>query len=316
MKNFVLFSLCLLFGLLQVEAQNYNFEPGYVVTLTNDTLRGEIDFRTDTQNNLRCRFKKEGQNSTVEYLPADISLYRFTSNGKYYVSHEVTIEGQKHTFFLEYLIQGLMNVYYFNYEKQSYYLFEKEDGSVIDLITKTEDGINDLQAKEDLKYDGRLRYFFDGFIDPKYKTRKIDFDQKVMIEIAKSYHDQLCTTGEECIVFENKNPYATQVEFKVSAYTGLQFVSTKIWSEKISGFEAFPAIGGELNVSLPRLSRMLSFVLDLSFSRFKLEDREYGSNSKVLEYSAIHFRRGWEGGILIQNINFVQPFNWVFSLPI
>lgn len=137
-----------------------------------------------------------------------------------------------------------------------------------------------------MKYDGKLRYLFDGYIAPKYKTRKIDFDQKTMIDIAKSYHDKLCTTGEECIVFENKKPDARQIEFKVSAYTGIQFVSTKIWNTNVANFEAFPLIGGELAVTLPRITRLFSLVLDVSFSKFKIENRDRSVNIKLTEYSA------------------------------
>ena len=86
----VRYALVLLFLIpsLQLLAQS-NVREGYIITLQDDTIHGEIDFRTSAMNMKRCVFRKKGDTSFKTYLPGEISGYRFTSNGIYYVSKEV-----------------------------------------------------------------------------------------------------------------------------------------------------------------------------------------------------------------------------------
>jgi hypothetical protein len=49
-------------------------------------------------NSKTCRFKKELANETAEmYVPGQITGYRFSEEGKFYVTRSIEINGQKQT---------------------------------------------------------------------------------------------------------------------------------------------------------------------------------------------------------------------------
>ena len=64
-----------------------DFRPGYVITNSNDTLYGEIDYRGDRLMSEVCKFRSNGRD-IVEYTPYDIAAYRFTDS-KYFVESYV-----------------------------------------------------------------------------------------------------------------------------------------------------------------------------------------------------------------------------------
>ncbi len=116
-------------------------------------------------------------------------------NGEYYVSKNIDVDGHKSQVFLEYLVEGLMNVYFYKKSGQSYFFFEKEDGS-LQMITQKQEKIANSRLLKDNRYDGKLRYYFNQNIPDEYKDTQIAFNQKAMIDIAKKYHRSYCQEGQ------------------------------------------------------------------------------------------------------------------------
>ena len=249
-----------------------NYSQGYIITNDNDSIHGLIDFRTDKMNHEFCRFKKAEKAEEELFYPGDIKRYKFVNEGKYYISHEIEINGIFRNVFLEYLLQGMMNLYYYidPATDQDYYFFQNTDGRMI-AITKKPDRIEDLKIKSDQKYKGVISYLFGAYPGVIKDVNKISFDRKYMIEITKEYHDQVCTSGESCIIFEND--YRKQfIKFEFSAYAGMQYSSYSFQEEKNlseSMKSLYPVIGGQINVSNPRWSRWFSLQVDLSLSGLK-----------------------------------------------
>ena len=143
MKKYLLTSILLFSFILTVHAQS-NYSSGYIITNDQDTIFGLIDYRTDKMNALTCHFKKDLTSAEQTYLPGQIFGYRFTDAGKFYISKFVTINSIQQKVFLEYLLQGIMNLYYYcdesDAEYLNYYFFENENGEVVS-ITKHPDKI-------------------------------------------------------------------------------------------------------------------------------------------------------------------------------
>lgn len=76
-----------------------------------------------------------------------------------------------------------------------------------------------------------------------------------MINLTKKYHQQMCTTGEKCIVYEEK-PDKSYTKFKYSVYGGVQWQKLDI--KKDLSFIACPIIGAEVDFSVPRWSKAIS----------------------------------------------------------
>ena len=59
---------------------------GYVITNTNDTIHGTIDYLTGKENAEACHFLKDGETTYRTYRPGEIQGYRVNEGGAYYVS--------------------------------------------------------------------------------------------------------------------------------------------------------------------------------------------------------------------------------------
>ena len=114
--------LIVYFGSIQAQR---DYRKGYIITNQQDTVYGWIDYRGDIRNSKVCSFKKTETDQATEYSPSDIAAYRFI-NSKFYVSKNVGSEYVPKLVFLEYLVNGLANLYYF-----------RDDGSIDRYMLKT-----------------------------------------------------------------------------------------------------------------------------------------------------------------------------------
>ena len=275
-KILVLFITLHLFAMLYSQS---NYKPGYIITNQQDTITGWINFRTDANNQKQCEFKQNLELAAKTYLPGDIAGYRFIEEGKYYVSKEIQLNETSQKVFLEYLVKGIMNLYYYS-DEVDYYFFENQDGKM-EFISQRPERVENLTAYKDNKYKGQVRYLFRDYQPIAQKTDKLEFNQKSMINVVKEYHNEVCTTGESCIVFQNEHPDDKGMRLKFSAYTGLQlsnyiffypniiYVNGSRNNATATESNISPILGVQVNVINPRWSNSFSFQLDASLSQFK-----------------------------------------------
>ena len=257
-----------------------NYEQGYIITNRLDTIVGLINLRTNKNNQKQCEFKSDLNLPVKIYLPEDIVGYRFTNTGKYYVSREIKLNETPQKVFLEFLVKGIMNLYYYE-DEIDYYFFENQDGTM-EVISREPGKVKDMIVYEDYKYVGRIRNLFRDYQSISQKADKLKFNQKSMIGVVKEYHNEVCTTGESCIIFQNEHPDQNELKFKISVYTGLQlsnytfYVSNEIFyafekehiaTQTVSNVS--PVLGAQINLLNPRWSKSFSLQLDASLSLFK-----------------------------------------------
>ena len=101
---------------------NNNFVNGFIITNEHDTIVGLLDFKTDYSNSTICKFKTNEDSTVKIYQPGEIYGFRFFDEGKFYVSKNVTIKDSLNVnVFLEFLVQGMLNLYYLNSDWREYY---------------------------------------------------------------------------------------------------------------------------------------------------------------------------------------------------
>jgi len=264
MKRITLSILFCFSSIIAIIAQS-NYKKGFLVTNENDTLIGLIDFRTDYENSLKCDFKLNELDSTKTFYPGDIASFWFLDQGKRYESKTVVIDNKSQTYFLEYLVQGIINLYYLD-QDNGYYFFEKEDGSLVSL-TKKPDEIIQSTIKEDNVYKGKLGYVFKDYFPLAQQTVNATFDRKSMIEFTEKYHEKMCESGEKCIIFENdyKKKYT---EYAFTLFSGIEYNVLNLRAENFSNlYSMSPIIGAEVEFSDPRFSTALSLVLSFNLSK-------------------------------------------------
>ena len=292
MKAYLL--ILLLAASATISAQS-NFKQGYIITNQNDTIDGWIDYRTDYVNSERCKFRKTLDDVDTFYLPGEISGYRFTEEGKFYVSDEIEIEGTKKQVFLEYLLQGIVSLYHYS----NIYILQDEKGER-HLISKSE-AIETYKknstvrySKEDTKYMGHLKYLLRQSDNAVKKSDKIEYKSKDIIDLVKTYHDDVCTSGEQCVVFETKEDKKYTL-FRSSVYGGFLYNRFKLNEQHFGKLgdpinSYMPVIGAQLNASVPRWAKALSLQLDVALSGMNGEtEGEYKLEPGYLEKHKYEF---------------------------
>ncbi len=263
----------LLFLLLSLPGSaQQDFRPGYIITNSNDTIHGYLDYRGDIKNSKKCIFKKDLQDPPRTYLPIDIRAYRF-QEGKFYVSKKVP--GKKgapeKALFLEYLVNGIIDLYYYRDFNADHYFIEK-DGRLIELMNSdkviVKDGTQYIQ--ESKEYIGILKATLMDCPSLFPEIDKADFSTRSFIKIAEDYHNQVCE-GEKCMVYKKQIP---GIRFRAGLFAGYQlsFLRFREGGTAFFSLMHFTAAqsfvpGISVNISLPRLNDKLSFSLGVSYQR-------------------------------------------------
>ncbi|MDH5597548.1 MAG: hypothetical protein OEY34_00400 [Cyclobacteriaceae bacterium] len=175
-----------------------DFQPGYIIKDSGDTLYGLIDYRNDVLMNSVCKFK-DSENTITEYTPHEINSFRIIESS-YYTSREVN--GRR--YFLEYLIKGKVNIYYMKDEYGNHFYIDKE-GEILSEIPY-EEGTKYIGGKEvfykSKKHFGVLGYYMNDATGMQSRIQSIEKPgYKNLISLAKYYHNALCQS-DQCIEYE------------------------------------------------------------------------------------------------------------------
>jgi hypothetical protein len=262
--------LFILLSFYDVQGQT-DFRPGYIITNGNDTLHGLIDYRGDARNSKRCDFKEEKNSVTKEFLPFSIKGYRYNT-GKFYISKSIQFNGKEIQLFLEFLVSGIANLYYYSDGTEFHYFLEKTEGQMLELTNEQKYFIDngEMKSRKTKRYIGLLRYEFADCpqIFPLINMARLE--NKSLIEITKKYHENICN-DERCIVYEKHLP---AIRVKIAPFismneSSLKFSNNPYYESMRFNKPAYPTMGLLLNIFLPNMSEKLSFQVSGEFGKSK-----------------------------------------------
>lgn len=278
--NIFVFSITLLYS------QN-NYRPGFVITLQKDTVYGEIDFRTDKMNAKRCVFRSRDDAAAKTYHPFEIVGYRFTDDGKYYVSKNIELQyGVPQPVFLEYLLQGLKSLYYYETEEDVPVYFIEDNNQLVKIdAPKLSKQTASLQYKDQTdRYIPLLHYAFKDYPDLGPKIDRARFNRKDLIKLTKEYHYAICTSNEDCVEFEAKENKRS-VQLTVTPYVGI--IQYMVPSDGAAGLSRNPDLsylaGVTLAISNKRWMSSLSGCLDVSYSQVSASESVHYESKDTYE---------------------------------
>ncbi len=272
----LLFLVSILFPFV-LSAQS-DFRKGYIINNNNDTIYGLINYRGDIANSRKCEFKKDSVSQITEYEPGNIKAYRFI-NSKYYVSKTINKEGTAEPIFLEYLINGVVDIYYYRDNSGDYYFADDNKGELLPLkndeVKFFADGVQ--YVKESKAYIGMLKYLFKDEPAISKKVDNLSLDHKSLIKITTEYQNKVCP-DEQCIVYEKKLP---KIKFSYGISAGINIVKILTINEfkdyitfyylENSDFSTsvYPNIGILLKMSLPNINEKLFLQYEGSYCRWE-----------------------------------------------
>ncbi len=289
------------------------FRNGYIIKNNNDTIYGYIDYKGDLSSSKKCIFKKEIASEKLEFLPEEIISYRFIDS-KYYVSRLLETDAGEEFVFFEYLIDGIVDIFYYRNEQGDHYFMDQGDGRLIELKNMTKEVYfnNKKYLKESKEYIGVLKYAFKESPKQSKKVDNLLLSHKSLIRIAKDYHDEVCTTAE-CVIYEKVSP---KNKLSFGPVIGLNYRSTSVWNKFNENLnylnnanfedEVFPSFGFFVKINLPSINERLFFKYEGTFSKWDMQS----VNSWIDTYSLLIYT---EKIILKQNaINSVGIIRYEF----
>ncbi len=229
MKSYFAFLTLLLctISLSQVWAQK-ELKPGFIITLQQDTIYGFINNKSTSSLNTSCEFFSNNNSTSTIYKPGDISVFQI-DNEKCFISKTVSIDGEDKTLFLEFLLEGIVNLYYCDYKRNSSYYIEKDD-EIYELKNNHIEYENDngiKYKKFDNKYKGILMVIFKDEPQLAQQINSSILSHKSLINLSKNYHDMVCT-DHQCIIYEKQKKGHTVIR----PFVGFQASSLSLTTSK------------------------------------------------------------------------------------
>jgi len=237
-----------------------DFRPGYVITVGGDSLNGELEFRAEILQKYSCNFR-DSDGAERTFSPDELSAFRFEGD-RYYVSR-VFDDGH---YFVEYLIKGIVSIFYIYDEKGERYFIEK-DGTEFAEIPYDE-GMRLVDGRRffyrSTIHTGLLKYYMQ---DAPSLTERINRTEVLnysnLYKLSNEYNKIICN-GEECISFRNKIPFF---------YPSIEVISG--YNRYLNNFidnQWYYSTGINLMLAMPRMNERVSIktgfsVLSERFSR-------------------------------------------------
>lgn len=164
-----------------------DFIEGSVITLNGDTLKGEINLRSNLKNSESCVFKDS--KTTTTYLPQDIKSYT-VGDDKYYLSKTVKLNTDSTKLFLEVLVQGEASLYYLKDSGDDLFFIDQQERLTLlsnkETIIEKEDGTK--YSKESKQYIGALLYTFRDAPKLSSQIKNTAFYYKDLVTITDKYN--------------------------------------------------------------------------------------------------------------------------------
>ena len=215
---------------------------GYIITNQNDTVRGTVDYRTAEENCISCHFKADGEEAVREYLPADIKGYRFLSDGVYYVSRPVEIDGASKQVFVEFIIQGGVSLMqYTSPERDDYFIFVGEDGNE---VTVKDDNYWPLSDNAQYLLRQRLiqrRALFQVFgksAETLDKLCQTPFKAERLAPLVRQYDEAFCSEVTDCVQFVYDQKKSRRLETRLIIEGGMMlgdYVEQRYFDHSVLG---------------------------------------------------------------------------------
>ncbi|GAB3235595.1 hypothetical protein GCM10027346_25460 [Hymenobacter seoulensis] len=215
MRKQLLF-LPLLLGVVSAYAQT-NFRPGYVLPLSGDTLRGEVDSRSERRNSIMCRFRPAAGAEVTEYKPEQLRAYGFTQARKYQTRLLPT--AARSAAFVQVLVDGPLSLYHFTNEddKELYYAQKGIENALLPLVQRDTTILQyNQQTRSQTKVQNRVYLFRNTLWSvmadcPKVQSTltRTELTESQLMKVVSAYNE--CVGGQQSIAPTAKSKMNLQV---------------------------------------------------------------------------------------------------------
>ncbi len=211
----------------------YDYRKAAIITHNNDTIFGLIDYGNNRSNSSFCLFKANTTSKSVKYRPDDITGY-FFEGSKCYTSKIVEINGIPTTIFIEYLLNGIVDLYFYKDTHNFGFYFIEKEGKLYELVNEEKEFFYKKRyySKQTKEYIGVLKYLTKDSPEISKKIEKSSLNHKSLIEITKNYHQNVCDSYE-CIIYSRKEDKVNDAKWIFKIGLSMQYNSPKYLTNEL-----------------------------------------------------------------------------------
>lgn len=157
------------FVALSLHAQT-NFQKGYYIATTQDTIRGYIDYRSERRNYRLCVFKESLNSEAVRLYPQDIMGFGIENQDFYVKRSFISRKGEEIDGFFKVIIRGKLSLLRY----QSRYFAENENKDLFEISQRKE--VSGRKIRDDYHGLGTLKILLkdcseisESYLEKEYK---------------------------------------------------------------------------------------------------------------------------------------------------
>lgn len=284
-NNFSILLFLILFPTIVLAQEN--FQPAYIITSTDDTVKGMINFKDWPHNPASIRFKKTEQGPERIYFPLD--LQAFYVSGELYksaivdietspqgsasdLSHDPVLNIHKDTVFLESIVEGQKSLLAYQSVRgiKNYYIYL--DGQYELLVYKKYIKPTQNVMLENRKFSGQLLIYLDDCPKLRSKINTVAYEAKSLQKLFKAYYT--CTGKDIALEKQYKKREKIWGIYAGMSSTKFEYLNTHppyLYNSNFDRSNNF-TVGVYNDFVFPRLHERLSLQNALHITKFTLKN--------------------------------------------
>lgn len=247
------------------------FESGTIFLSNGDSLQVLIDV-IKTENNFNyCYYHTPGSKEEQSFAAEDINGFTLDNSGRRFIKKTIEVDGDILNVIAEYLVDGINDLFVYHDNTQEFYILSSPGKP--DLVTGYELQDAQLESGKEVKirsnkYIGLLKYHMADAPSLHSRINKMEFSQKNLVDISKEYHGLVCTTGEECIIYEKTGIHSLSL---IAPHVSVDLTAVKFFPERELETISLPfsigySAGGVVNFPLYRGGHAIDLQVNLFYS--------------------------------------------------
>ena len=195
----------------------FNYKPGFIIDLNNDTIHGYIQSAGEIANSQNCKFKLTKFGKTKKYKPNSLKEYAITDY-KRYKSKELPFKKENKLLFVNVLLDGQISLYHHYRSKNREFFLENENGTIVPLINNENKVIVDQMATVDkhafhaYQFSLTDKLYQDSLLSYMTECKKVtnhiynvNYNEKSLLNFTKEYLLQTSINNSPILYEKNLN---------------------------------------------------------------------------------------------------------------
>jgi hypothetical protein len=239
-----------------------NWQAGYVISNSNDTIRGLINYGDYNTMSREFEYKESTNSEKKLFYPQSCTDVVF-DKGAHFISKMINDSTK---IFVEILVDGKLNLYYTKLKRKEYFFIESDTLPLrqLDFGTKPDDDNGKTYDFNNTKYMGILKYYTKDAPNLSNEIKIVKPDINSLKKFTVKYHNEVCPDNS-CKVFDGGFPTAF---YELGVFVGR--MANREFSNSSTSVSLGISYGILMRKAMPRVNKNFFFKTGFVFSKVSL----------------------------------------------